>query len=188
MASTFPTALDTFTNPTGTNLLTSPDHALQHSDINDAVEALEAKVAIGNTVLGVYTAYTPTWANLTVGNGTVTTAYARVNDFVHYFGKIVFGSTSAITGSVSVSLPVNLDANIAATTRALLGIALMRDVSAGAQFLGNGAVSTGSATTAILEVANASGTYSSLNGLSSTVPMTWANTDILFWNLYYKAA
>ena len=188
MASTYPTSLDAFTNPLAADLMTSPSHAQQHSDINDAVEALEAKVAIGNTVLGTYTAYTPTWVGLTVGNGTVTTAYARVNDFVHYFGKIVFGSTSAITGSVSISLPINLDANIAATTRALLGIALFRDVSAGAQFTGNGAVSTGSATTVIIEVSNVSGTYPSLNALSSTVPMTWATSDILYWNLYYKAA
>lgn len=188
MASTFPTALDTFTNPTGTSLLTSPDHALQHSDINDAVEALEAKVAIGNTVLGKYTAYTPTWVGLTVGNGTVTTAYARVNDFVHYFGQVVFGSTTTITGAVSVSLPINLDANIATMTRALLGIVMMRDSSSGAPFVGNGTVSTGSATTALIEVSNATGTYLANNSLSSTVPMTWAVGDRLIWNLYYKAA
>ena len=83
MASTYPTSIDTFTNPTSANTLASPDHATQHADINDAVETLEAKVAIGNTVIGTYTAYTPT-INVVVGNGTMTTAYCRVNNFVHY--------------------------------------------------------------------------------------------------------
>jgi hypothetical protein len=62
MAINYPTSLDTFTNPTATDLLTSPSHAQQHADINDAMEAVQTKLAIGNTVLGTYTAYTPTFA------------------------------------------------------------------------------------------------------------------------------
>jgi hypothetical protein len=188
MASTYPTSLDSFTNPLATNPLTSPSHAQQHSDINDAMEAVQTKLAIGNTVIGTYTAYTPTWANLTVGNGTVTTAYARVNNFVHYFGKIVFGSTTSITGSVSLSLPINLDADIAATTRATLGLVSIRDVSASVTYSGNGMVSTGSATTAIIEVGRTDATYLTTKTIDASTPVTWANTDILFWNLYYKAA
>jgi hypothetical protein len=70
MAINYPTSLDSFTNPTATDLLTSPSHAQQHSDINDAMEAVQTKLAIGNTVIGTYTAYTPTFTNLTIGNGT----------------------------------------------------------------------------------------------------------------------
>jgi hypothetical protein len=46
MATAFPGALDTFTNPGSTDLMNSGSvpHATQHSDLNDAVEALEAKV------------------------------------------------------------------------------------------------------------------------------------------------
>lgn len=51
MASSYPTSIDAFTNPTGASLLTSPDHAGQHSDINDAVEAIET--AIGTTAAPV---------------------------------------------------------------------------------------------------------------------------------------
>ena len=69
MASTYPTSLDAFTNPTATSLLTSPSHAQQHADINDAMEAVQTKLAIGNTVLGNYTAYTPTAATWAVGDG-----------------------------------------------------------------------------------------------------------------------
>ena len=188
MASTYPTSLDAFTNPLAADLMTSPSHAQQHSDINDAVEALEAKVAIGNTVLGTYTAYTPTFTNLTVGNGTLTSSYARVNDFVHYFGKIVFGSTTAISGNVSLSLPINLNADMAGTTAQQFGPVSYRDQSVVTTFIGNGRVSTGSATTAILEVLNVSTTYAVNSSLSSTVPFTWTTSDNLTWNFYYKAA
>ena len=54
MASSFPTSLDTFTNPTSADALDSVSvpHATQHSDLNDAVEALEAKVgADGSAVV-----------------------------------------------------------------------------------------------------------------------------------------
>jgi hypothetical protein len=188
MASTYPTSLDSFTNPLATNPLTSPSHAQQHSDLNDAMEAVQTKLAIGNTVIGTYTAYTPTFTNLTVGNGTLTSSYARVNNFVHYFGKIVFGSTTAITGGVSVSLPINLDADMAGTTAQQFGPVSYRDVSGIVTFIGNGRVSTGSATTAILEVLAAGATYAQNAPISSTIPMTWATSDNLAWNFYYKAA
>jgi hypothetical protein len=46
MASNFPSSLDTFTNPSSSDALDSVSvpHASQHSDLNDAVEALQAKV------------------------------------------------------------------------------------------------------------------------------------------------
>jgi len=51
MATNFPTSLDNFTNPTGTDYLNSPDHAAQHTNKNDAVEALEAKVGVDNSAV-----------------------------------------------------------------------------------------------------------------------------------------
>ena len=44
MTTQFPTNLDTFVNPVGTNPVTNPDHAGQHANINDSVKALETKV------------------------------------------------------------------------------------------------------------------------------------------------
>jgi len=42
----FPTSLDDLTNPLSTDPLDTPSHSGQHSDLNDIVEALEAKVGI----------------------------------------------------------------------------------------------------------------------------------------------
>jgi len=186
MAITYPTTLDTFTNPTTTSLLTSPSHAQQHSDINDAVEALEAKVAVGNTVLGTYTSYTPTFANVTAGNGTSTGAYCRVNNWVHYYGTFTLGSTSSVTAGITINLPININADMAITTMNL-GLVSFYDASATTVYSGvaryNGSVSTLTAS-----VQNAAGAYLQNQNANQTVPMTWTTSDIITFNLYYRAA
>lgn len=56
MATNFPTSLDNFTNPSSGNTLDSPSHSLQHSDANDAIEAIEAKLGVGASPAGSATA------------------------------------------------------------------------------------------------------------------------------------
>ena len=51
MATDFPTGLDSLTNPAGTNKLNSPSHASQHTNSNDAIEAIEAKVGINSSAV-----------------------------------------------------------------------------------------------------------------------------------------
>lgn len=52
MTSNFPTSLDSFANPQSSTLLSQPnlDHSDQHSNINDAIEALQARVGIEGTL------------------------------------------------------------------------------------------------------------------------------------------
>lgn len=51
----FPTSLDTLSNPTGTELLENAvaalDHDVQHSNANDILEALEAKVGVNSSAV-----------------------------------------------------------------------------------------------------------------------------------------
>lgn len=51
MATSFPSGLDALTNPTSSDGLNSPDHAGQHADVNDAIEALEAKVGVDGSAV-----------------------------------------------------------------------------------------------------------------------------------------
>lgn len=44
MATNYPSSKQTFTDPSGTSLLTSPDHANLHTDMNDTVEAIQDTV------------------------------------------------------------------------------------------------------------------------------------------------
>ena len=47
----FPTSLDTLTNPATTDNLNNPSHAAQHGTANDILEALEAKVGIDSSAV-----------------------------------------------------------------------------------------------------------------------------------------
>lgn len=47
MGTNYPAAFDALTNPTGTDPLTAPDHAGQHANANDAIEAIQ--VVLGRT-------------------------------------------------------------------------------------------------------------------------------------------
>lgn len=55
MSITYPTTLDSFPNPTSTDLMENAtlalDHDQQHSNANDAIEALEAKVGVNSSAV-----------------------------------------------------------------------------------------------------------------------------------------
>jgi hypothetical protein len=51
MATSFPASLDTLTNPTSSDSLSSPSHSAQHANVNDAVEALQAKVGADSSAV-----------------------------------------------------------------------------------------------------------------------------------------
>jgi hypothetical protein len=156
--------------------------------LNDAVEALEAKVAIGNTVLGVYQAYTPTFTNLTVGNGTLAAQYCTVNKFVHTFGSLTFGSTTVIGASTPFfTLPVVTVAAEMGASGMAFGFATYINSATSATVKGT-VNAIGNTTGAVLWVATTSGTYEGQTGPTATVPHTWATGDIIRWNIMYKAA
>ena len=49
MATSYPIGLDTFTNPTSSDSLSSPSHSGLHADTADAIEALQVKVGIDSS-------------------------------------------------------------------------------------------------------------------------------------------
>ena len=46
MATSYPNAIDQLINPSGSDALSAPSHSEQHSNANDAIEALQTKVGI----------------------------------------------------------------------------------------------------------------------------------------------
>ncbi len=50
MATTFPEELDSFLNPQPTDSVAAVSHAAQHADANDAIEALQAKLGVDNSL------------------------------------------------------------------------------------------------------------------------------------------
>lgn len=56
-----------------------------------------------------WTSWTPTLGNLTLGNGTVTAAYALIGKTLHFRFKFVLGSTSAVSSLPNFTLPFSLN-------------------------------------------------------------------------------
>jgi hypothetical protein len=132
--------------------------------------------------IGAYTAYTPTFAGFTVGNGTVNTRYTQVNKLVHFYGRVALGSTSAFTGPLDISVPIAINAASAVldtvgTCGAYNGAALFY-----------GAPINLFNTSIRCTFFNSAGTYVTNSDTSATIPFTWANTNIFFWNITYESA
>ena len=141
--------------------------------------------AINNVSLGdvgSYTAFTPTWSSgVTVGNGTHDFAYTQVGKIVHVVGQFNFGSTSAITGVPTMTLPVTRAAGDVIT----IGTGNYGDAGV-ATFLAF-PIST-STTNCQFYAPNSSGTYIYETAVSATVPFTWGTGDRIIVNLTYRAA
>ena len=95
MATNFPSSLDNFTNPVSGNTLDSPSHSLQHSDANDAIEAIEAKLGVGNSPAGSATA-----GQVLTISAAGTSAWTTPDA-----GGLVFINNTSFSGVSSVSLP-----------------------------------------------------------------------------------
>lgn len=98
MATNFPTSLDTFTNPNSGNTLDSPSHSIQHSDINDAVEAIEAKLGVGSSTAGSATAG---YALVNTSGGT--TSWTTIGTAGITSGTATNGQVLTANGSGAVS-------------------------------------------------------------------------------------
>lgn len=124
MATTYPGTIDSFTNPSGTQTLDSPDHALQHTNANGAVIALE-------TVLGT-TAGTAVLKDFSAGHFP-----ARVNSGGTLVQTLIGGTLSSnVINSPTVGTPtVNLGSDAQ-------GDILYRSAGGTVTRLGIGAAST----------------------------------------------
>lgn len=121
MASNYPTSLDSFTNPTSGDKLDSPSHSDQHSNVNDAVEAIETKVGIGASPAGsatsghalvASTGGTTSWT--TIGTAGISSGTATSGQILtaNGSGGVSFGNggltlinTTSFSGVSSQALP-----------------------------------------------------------------------------------
>jgi hypothetical protein len=132
--------------------------------------------------IGTWTSFTPVWTNLTVGNGTVVAYYCEINDIVFVWGAITFGSTTSISGSVSINHPVGT--RISGTDNPYNGVTQFVDAGTNV-YVGHVIVFT---TTANFRVMNVGGTYMTVSTLSATVPFTWTTSDQLNFTYWYHKA
>lgn len=129
-----------------------------------------------------YQAYVPTWTNVTVGNGTVVASYVQTGKTVVYRLSFVLGSTSAVSGTLSVSLPVT--AASYTTPGYAIGQAFVDDTTVASY---PGTVVMATTTTAQIYIPNTS-TDTRIVLVSNTKPSTWSVGDSIKFTVIYEAA
>lgn len=118
---------------------------------------------------GTWQSYTPVLTNGSVGNGTMLAKWKKIDSkTIAWAFSWVFGTTSAISGNLIIGLPTGI------TTAARIQIVpgLIRD--AGTRYYGCVARFAASATATSEIPSDSTGV-----AVTTTVPMTWANTDEL---------
>jgi hypothetical protein len=152
---------------------------------NDLVLTAASGETTGLKYTGSWTSFTPTWTNLTVGNATQTAKYCQIGKVLFFEVRLVFGSTTSITGRVSLNWPV-APASTEAANMASVNLAF-EDQSDGPYpgFKFNQQANT---TKFELLPIKADGTYSKYGLLSSTVPFTWTTSDEINLSGFYEVA
>lgn len=108
----FPSSITSLTNPSSTDKLNSPDHATQHSNVNDEIEAIETE--LGTDPAGSHTDVVErldnidTWRDLiyvpvTTTSTVVTTYWWRAPYACNLSGYVIYGVSSGTGRTVSVA-------------------------------------------------------------------------------------
>lgn len=128
MTTNFPSSIDAFTNPTSADTLDNPPHDQQHADINDAMEAVQAKVGVDGSAVISSLDYKVAQQGLTlvktqtVGSGvssvTVTDAFSAT--FENYLITLAGGS-STVSGRLMLQLGSTTSAYYGSFIYALTG-------------------------------------------------------------------
>ena len=126
-----------------------------------------------------WTTWTPSLTGITTGNGTVTAKYLQIGKMVQFRFKFQLGSTSAITGGPTITLPV------AQATGSHLSCPVLYEDSGLRLHMGMSQILTG---TISLFAINTASVYAETAGISSTVPFTWTTNDSLVANGTDEAA
>jgi hypothetical protein len=146
---------------------------------NDQLDYYNGSAWVSAVPIGAWKTWSPTllagWAN---GNGVWTARYAQIGKTVICSAEFIIGSTTTIGANLQVSLPVDIAVNNQLVNSSC------RLNAAGIAAIG--AVHQAAAGTVGLFAMNAAGTYVIREVLNTTVPNTWAATNIISFSLVYE--
>jgi hypothetical protein len=129
--------------------------------------------------VGAWTAWTATYGNITVGNGTATARYQQIGKTINFRYNLTFGSTTSITGNAHFFLPVTplYDTPCSIVVRDN-GVAFYP--MTGMLFASGGYCD--------IVVGNASGTYVTQSQVTASVPVALATGDNIYVSGTYEVA
>lgn len=121
-----------------------------------------------------WTTYTPTFAGITLGNGSAVARYKQVGSLMHWQGVITLGSTSVVTSTILITPPVQGGGVNGAQC---LGSTCC--IHAGTPYPGTTTWWSG---TQLAIIAAGSG-----GAALASRPFVWASGDSLSWDIRYEA-
>ncbi len=152
-------------------------------DYNDARYILD-------TVLVDWTSYSPSYTNMSIGNGSVNARYFQMGKLVVVEFYFTLGSTSTITGSIRFSLPktVSTKYNTVSFEWDFPGSAVKLREAGGGVHPGTGYIADGTSdfTVECFDVTGA--TFLATTNTSATKPFTWGTGDWMGVHVEYEAA
>lgn len=161
---------------------------ITNANISASANIAFSKISGGSsTTLTAWQSFTPTWTNLSVGNGTLVAKYVQIGKTVHFRIKLIFGSTTSISGNVSVALPVTPNSDYVDTNT---GIDVFISILDSGTNLYTGSVITNASGVLQLYTNNAASTNVNFaaSNITSSNPMTWTTSDRLMLHGTYEAA
>lgn len=162
------------------------DDAIIARHIGDGEVVPEALVA-GAGTSWVWQSHTPTFANFTLGNGSIDYKYVRIGKSIINRFKLKLGSTSVMGSTPTMSLPVtSQSAANGYDTDQYLGVARLLD--AGVSGYPAHVIWRSTTTVGFYGVGVSGATYGNEFGLSSGTPFSWGNNDQIYGTFIYEAA
>lgn len=144
--------------------------------------------AVADFNAGEWETWTPSWTNLTEGNGTVVAKYMQIGKTVFARYQIIWGSTTAFSGTPSLAPPVAAAAN---GSNLPIGGFWFFDASAGLAEQGQVTLDSGEQFSFNRQItaggANPVQVVSTQN-ISATQPWTWTTSDQFAFLVTYEAA
>lgn len=116
--------------------------------------------------------FTPSWGGVTLGSATNSGRYRRSGGSIEIKARLTLSSTT-MTGPLTLTAPVDADAAASLDTLKVV----YSDTGSTAASVGHAAGASVSSIS--LWAINSASTYITTAAISSSVPFTWANTDVI---------
>lgn len=157
--------------------------------------AIAAGAVIPNTLVGssgtgwAWQPFTPTWTNITVGNGTNKGWYTQIGKLITGYIVFVLGTTSSVGSAAYFTAPVAYSANYPNVSGQFFPVGQATLRAAGTGYSGSVLLNPQVATNA-MQLAYATGSPLDFSGISATTPATWtgAGSDAILVAFSYQAA
>ena len=146
---------------------------------NDLLLTAASGEATGLKYTGAWTSFTPTWTNFTPGNASVTARYCKIGKVVDVFLQVTLGTTSAITGAVSITnLPTASNSSMM-EIRGYITDAGVAGYVGGLEIYG---------ATGYISCFLSNSTYVGAAVVNTTTPFVWGNADSFTIQARYEVA